>query len=86
MLTGPSIAAEPVPDGGPPDAWRGGGRELRAAAVRVRHRGHAARAARAHAPRHRRVPAARRGALAAGAAQVRRTMINSILRPFGPIK
>lgn len=66
------FAAEPVPDSRPPNPGRGGGRELRPAAVRVRHRGHAARAAHAHPPRHRRVPAARRaGPVAAGSTQVR---------------
>lgn len=67
--------AKPVPDGGPADAGRGGRRQLRAGAVRVRHRGHAARAARAHAPRHRRVPASHRARrVAASPAQVRFTI------------
>lgn len=65
------VPAKPVPDRGAADAGRGGGRQLRPGAVRVRHRGHAARAARAHAPRHRRVPAAHRaGRVAASLAQV----------------
>lgn len=81
----PYCAAEPVPDGGSPDARRGGRRQLRPAAVRVRYRGHAAGAARAHAARHRRVPAARRaGPVAAGAAQVTPHLVAAILmyQPF----